>query len=62
MKIEELRIGATYTNGKKSERRLVGFDGIMALYKTKSKPNMTSGIWIDKFAKWAKCEVVSNAS
>ena len=57
MKIEELRIGVTYTNGKRRERRLVGFDGIMALYKTKSKPNMTTGIWINKFAKWAKGEM-----
>lgn len=56
MEASELKIGATYTNGK-NERRLVGFDGIMALYKTKSKPNMTTGIWISKFAKWAKSEV-----
>jgi len=57
MKIEELKIGATYTNGKTRERRLIGFDGIMALYKTKSKPNETTGIWISKFAKWAVSEV-----
>jgi hypothetical protein len=54
MDIKDLKIGTVYTNGKGQARRLVGFDGAMALYKTKSKPHMTTGIQVDRFAKWAK--------